>query len=153
MPGLIIWKNQHMNRLRKDIDRMFDRMWGEFGLPSAPPRGKGIPFIDLAETETHLILRAEIPGMDAKDFDIVVVDSSLTIKGETKQEISKGSTDVHRIERRYGSFSRTLHLPCKVEVDDIDATYTKGILKIVMPKCRPEPTRAVKVLPKEVSYD
>jgi HSP20 family protein len=132
--------------LRRDMDRMFDRMWGEFGLPSAPPMVKGVPFIDLTETDKHLILRAEVPGMDAKDFEIVIVDNTLTIKGETRQEISKEGANYHKTERRYGSFSRTLQLPCKILIDDVKATYKKGILKIVMPKCAPEPTKTVRVL-------
>lgn len=148
MPGLIIWKNQYMNRLRKDIDRMFDRMWDEFGLSSAPPVAQGIPFIDLTETESHLVFRAEAPGMEATDFDIVIEDTVLTIKGETKQELSGRRASMPGTERRYGSFSRTLHLPCKIDIDEVEATYKKGILEIVMPKRAPAPTRTVKVLPK-----
>ena len=148
MPGLIIWKNQHINRIRKDMDRLFNRMWGEFGLSPIQPMIKGTPFLDLTETEKDLVLRAEIPGMDPNDFEISIVDDILTIKGETKQEIFEGKADHHRMERRYGSFSRRVQLPCRVSIDDVRATYQKGILKITMPKCAPETARSVKVLSK-----
>ncbi len=147
MPGLIIWKDQYMNRLRKDMDRMIDKLWGEFGLPQDRPIFMGMPFIDLTETDRNLILMAEIPGMNPKDFEISIVDDKLTIKGEIKQEVFKGTSNYHRTERRYGSFSRTFQLPCRIMIDDVKATYKKGILEIIMPKCAPEPVRAVKVVP------
>ena len=145
MPGLIIWKNQHIDRLKKDMDRIFDRMCGEFGLSLTPRAIRGTPFIDLTETEGNLIMRAEIPGVDPKDLEIDVVDNMLTIKGVTKQEIIKKGENYHRTERSYGSFSRTIQLPCRIMINDVEASYKKGILKIVMPKCAPETMRTVKI--------
>ena len=145
MPGLIIWKNQRINRLRRDIDRMFDRMCGEFGATLTPPIAKRTPFIDLAEAGDNLILRAEIPGADPKDLEIDIVDDMLTIRGETRQDIIKENEMYHRTERSYGSFSRTIKLPCRIVIDDVKATYKKGILKIVMPKCPPEKARKIKI--------
>jgi HSP20 family protein len=145
MPGLIVWKNQHFNRLRKDMDRMFDRMWGEFAFTPAPPVMKGLPFVDLAEDENNLIIRVELPGMNPDEFEIVLDEDKLALRGETRQETLKGEANYHRVERRYGSFSRTIQLPCRVKQNDVKATYKKGILKIVMPKCPPEPAKRVKV--------
>ena len=145
MPGLTIWKNQHINRLRRDMNRMFDRVCGEFGLSQTPLAFRGMPTVDLTETERDLILRAEIPGMDPEDLDIAIEDNILTIKGESRQEIIKDGENYHRTERRYGSFSRTFQLPCRVMINDVEASYKKGILKIVMPKCAPETMRTVKI--------
>ena len=63
MPGLIIWKNQQVDRLRKDMDRMFDRLWGEFGLSTLPRAVRDFPSFDLSETEDSVIVKAEVPAM------------------------------------------------------------------------------------------
>lgn len=145
MPELEVWKKQHINRLKKDMDRLFDRVWGEFGLSLLPRSGKQLPFVDMSETETNLVIKAEIPGIEPEDLDIALTDNLLSIKGETRQRIVREDETYHRTERIYGSFSRTFQLPCRIMVDDVTATYANGILEIVMPKCKPEKTRKLKV--------
>ena len=145
MPDLIVWKNQEIRKMRKDMDRLFDRIWEEFSGPLITRPAREIPFIDLSETEENLIIKAEVPGINPEDLDISIADDTLTIKGEMKQEIVSEGEDYHRTERRYGSFSRTLQLPCRITMDDVEATYKKGILNIVLPKCKPEKARGVKV--------
>lgn len=145
MSGLDVWRNQQIDRLRKDMDRIFDRMWGEFGLSLFPRSTRELPFLDLSEKGDTLILEAEIPGIDPEDLDISVDDDTIRIIGESRQDEIKSSGNYHRMERRYGSFSRTIKLPCRVMVDDVSAEYRKGILKITMPKCKTEKTRKLKV--------
>ena len=145
MPTLEIWKKQHINRLKEDMDRLFDRVWGEFGRSFAPRHIGNIPFVDRLETETHLIIRAEIPDIDPQDIDISVTDNTLVIKGETQQKVEDKSNTFYRIKRKYGSFSRTFQLPCRVMVDDVTATYNEGVLEIMMPKCKPDKVRKLKV--------
>ena len=145
MPGLIIWKNQEIDKLRRDMDRLFARLRDDFGMPLFPKIGRDVPFIDLSETEDDLIIKAEIPGIDPEDLDISITGDILNIKGEMKQEFVQDSENYHRVERRYGSFSRTIQLPCRVMTEDVKATYRKGILNIVMPKCKPETARALKI--------
>ena len=144
MPDLIIWKDQHINRLKRDMDHMLERMWGEFG-PSLTSKIGIRPSIDLTETEDNLILKAEIPGVNPKDLEIDIADNVLTIRGETKQEDVNEGKNYHKTERSYGFFSRTLRLPCKIILDDVKATYRKGILKVVMPKRAPEETRRLRI--------
>ena len=143
MPGLIVWKTQHINRLKRDMDRIFDTMWGEFAPTLRPRIRERIPFIDLTETKSNLVLRAEIPGVDPNDIEIDITDKILTIKGETRQEMIE--EDSHRMERSYGSFSRSIQLPCRVIIDNIKAEFKDGILKITMPKCAPETARKIKI--------
>ncbi len=145
MPELEVWKKQYINRLKKDMDRLFDRVWGEFGLSELPWSAKRLPFVDMSETETNLVIKAEIPGIDPEDLDIALTDNILSIKGETQQKVVKEDETYHRTERTYGSFSRTFQLPCRIMVDDVTATYANGILEIVMPKCKPEKQRKLKV--------
>ncbi|MBN1850399.1 MAG: Hsp20/alpha crystallin family protein [Deltaproteobacteria bacterium] len=145
MPELEVWKKQHINRLKEDMDRIFDRVWGEFGRSSSPKQIKAMPLVDRMETATHLIIKAEIPGIDPKDLDISVTENTLVIKGETSQKIVDKNHVFHRIEQKFGSFSRTFQLPCRVRVDNVTATYSDGLLEVVMPKCKPEKMRKLKV--------
>ena len=145
MAGLILWKNQEINKLKRDMDRLFDRMWDDFGMPLSTKVEREIPSIDLSETEDSLIIRAEVPGIDPDDIEISITDNILTIKGEMTHEDTEEKGDYHRMERRYGYFSRTLELPCKIVVEDVRATYKKGVLSIIMPKCEQPSTREIRV--------
>ena len=145
MPGLSIWKDKRINRLKRDIDNMFERECCDFGVKMIIRDLKNTPLIDISETGENLVLRAEIAGAKPDDFDIAVDDDTLTIAGETRLEIINNDNNFHRTERRYGSFSRTIQLPCRIHVNDVKATYKRGILKIVMPKCKREAARKIKI--------
>ena len=145
MPGLILWKNQEMSKLRRDMDRLFARLWDDFGMPLIPRAMRIAPSVDISETEGDLIITAEIPGINPEDLDLTITEDRLTIKGEMKQELESGDENYHRIERHFGTFSRTLQLPYRVRAEDVRATYEKGILTIVMPKSMPREDRAFKI--------
>jgi HSP20 family protein len=145
MPGLTLWKDQEIERMRRDMDRLFAKLWDDFGMPRFPRIIRRVPALDLSETEQNLIIRAEIPGIDPEDLDISVTEDQLHIKGVMKQESVREGDTYHRVERRYGSFSRDVQLPCRVMKEDVEATYREGILTIVMPKCTPEPARPFRV--------
>ncbi|MBW1801026.1 MAG: Hsp20/alpha crystallin family protein [Deltaproteobacteria bacterium] len=145
MARLIIWKNQEMNRFRRDMDRLFERVWDDFGMRRMPLARREYPVIDFIESNDTLTITAEIPGMNPEDFDISITDNLLTIEGEMKKEMTDKEGNYHHLERNYGFFSRTIELPCKVNVEDINATYKKGILSIVLPKCEPEACREIRV--------
>jgi HSP20 family protein len=145
MPGLIVWKTQHINRLKRDMDRIFDTIWEEFTPALRPRIMEKTPFIDLTETKGSLILRAEIPGVEPNDIEIDITDNILTIKGEARRETIEEEENSHRMERSYGSFSRSIQLPCRVIIDNIKAVFKNGILKITMPKCAPETARKIRI--------
>ena len=145
MPGLIIWKNQEMNKLKRDMDRLFSRLWDDFDMPLFPATARGIPFIDLSETEDNLIVKAEVPGMNPEDLDISISNDNLTIKGEIKQEFEIESKNDHRMERRNQYFSRTLILPCRVKIEKAKATCKEGVLSIIMPKRKSDKARQIKI--------
>ena len=84
------------------------------------------PVIDIAETEKEMVITAEMPGLDEKDFEITVSGDLLTIKGEKKVEHEEKNGNGYHRERRYGAFSRSLRLPIEVKDEQIDATYQKG---------------------------
>ncbi|MBK5099720.1 MAG: Hsp20/alpha crystallin family protein [Desulfobacteraceae bacterium] len=145
MSELIIWKNQEMNRLRRDMDRLFSRMWSSFGISLLPGEAAGSPSIDLFESQDTLMVKAEFPGINPEDLDISIIGTTLTVCGVKREETVQKSAYHHRVERRFGSFSRSVRLPCRVRVEDIKATYKKGVLQIIMPKLELEDAREVRV--------
>jgi HSP20 family protein len=101
--------------------------------------------VDLSETEESLVLRAEIAGMKPEDLEISISNDVLTLRGEATREDETDEEGYRSTERGSRSFSRTIQLPCKVEINEVKATYKDGLLSVVMPKCKPEPPREIKV--------
>jgi HSP20 family protein len=145
MPGLILWKNQHIDRLKRDIDTMFDRVWDEYGLASAHRIIRRSPSFELTETIEDFILIAGLPDVDPDDLEISITGEILTIRGKIPHDIIKESASYYRAERILDSFIRTFKLPCRIKFDETAATFDKGILKILLPKCPPEKTRIIKI--------
>jgi HSP20 family protein len=145
MPGLIIWKNQEIDRLKRDMNRLLSRFWDDFCIPVFPRPLREGPLIDLSETEDQVILRAEVPGVKPQDLDISISDDILTLRGEATQETVTDEEGYQSTERGFGYFSRTIQLPCKVQMSDVKATFKDGLLSVVMPKCKPEPRREIKI--------
>lgn len=145
MQAIIIWKKQEINKFKREMDRLVDRLWDEFPTPFYRRATRDIPSIDLTETRDNLIVTVEVPGINPEDLDISMTENVLTIKGEMKEDTADEGGDSHWAERRYGSFSRTLELPCRIKTEEVEAEYRKGILTIVMPKCEQDRSREVKV--------
>ena len=93
-----------------------------------------MPPFDVSETEGEIIVKAELPGMKVEDIDITLTDGLLTIKGERKMEKEDKRENYHRIERRFGSFSRSFTLPADVDSAKVEATLKNGILYLILPK-------------------
>jgi len=131
------------------IDQLFDRFLNF----SASPFGLNMmdsqftPSLDVHETDKEFQITIEVPGMDEKDIDISMSKDMLTISGEKKEEKKENAKGVYRMERRYGSFSRSIPLPesC-VETEKAAATYNGGVLTIKLPKT-PGYKESVKKIP------
>ena len=146
MSELILWKNEEMNKLRRDIDRLFDRCWSEFGACRFLGEVSEGFSMQLTETEESLIFRAEFKGVNPENLDVSITnDVFLTIKGEKSVATSEEGGYYHSVKKRFRSFSRTFRLPCRVRIGEIKATYKKGVLKVVMPKWKPQRARCIKV--------
>jgi len=126
-----------------DIDKFFsDENWL---LPVFTRVELTKPAMDVKETDKEVIAEVEIPGFDPEKVDVSVEDGVLRVKGsmdEKKEEKDKG---YWRKEIRKGSFERMVSLPVAVKEDAVEATYEKGVLKIVMPKAKTKPTSKVKI--------
>ena len=92
------------------------------------------PKVDVAETESDITVKAEIPGIDPKDVDISITGDILTLKGEKKEEKENTGKCYHRVESSYGSFKRVINLPVSVDVDKVKAEGKNGLLEITLPK-------------------
>lgn len=127
-----------------DIDRFFSD-W-PLARTSREPR-LWSPAVDVYEDEKSIVVKADLPDMDEKALDIHVEDGILTLKGERKFEKESKEKNFHRVERSYGSFSRSFALPEDVEHDRIAATYKNGVLEVTVPKAaqKPKNVRTIKV--------
>jgi HSP20 family protein len=123
---------RELSNLRREMEDLWGDLLGEREF--LPMRGEWMPALDVSETKDSLIVKAEVPGMEPKDIDISLSGDLLTIKGEKKQKTEEKKESFHRIETRYGAFSRTIRVPVSVNSDKIQASYDKGVLKIVLPK-------------------
>jgi HSP20 family protein len=130
--------------LRDKMNRLFEDVYAgreEAGLL----QGTWAPSVDIYETETELVLTAEVPGIDEKDIEIRIEDNTLIIKGERKLEKEAKEENYHRIERSYGSFQRSFSLPAYVDHEKVQAEHQDGVLKITMPKRVEVKPRKVKI--------
>ena len=107
--------------------------------------GTFVPPVDVYEDEQNLILKLEVPGVNEEDLNVSVENDTLTIQGERKFEKEEKEENFHRIERRYGSFTRTFKLPNTVDTDKVEAGYEKGILKISLAKRAEAKPKQIKV--------
>jgi HSP20 family protein len=104
-----------------------------------------IPAVDIYEDEKRIVLKLEVPGIPEKDLDVTVENNTLVVKGERKFEKEEKEENFHRIERRYGSFSRAFTLPTTVETENIDAKYENGVLKLELKKKPEAQAKQIKV--------
>lgn len=121
-----------LSRMQEEMNRYFDDFFGEQrrGLSE----GAWLPAVDVSETDSEMVVRAELPGMTQDDIEVNLQDNVLTLKGEKKQEKKEEKENYHRVERSYGSFSRSFTLPAGVNQDEVKATFKDGVLEIAMPK-------------------
>jgi HSP20 family protein len=121
--------------LRRDIDSLFDNFFRGFDTEFFGS-GTGVftPKVDIREYDKDIRISIELPGMDETDINVSLTRDLLTIKGDKKEEQEDKGKDYYRLERSYGSFSRTIPLPVEVESDKIDAYFKKGVLTITLPK-------------------
>ncbi len=132
---------------RREVDRVFDDfangiVWSSLR-PFAGDWHALAPALDVAETDKEVLVNAELPGLDEKDFEVTLAGDVLTIKGEKKAEHEEKNGDAHYMERRFGSFSRSLRLPFEAKDDNVEAKYDKGVLTVRIPK-PPEVQSAVR---------
>jgi HSP20 family protein len=140
-------KKSHANQLQRKIDNMYDQFFGPNFLSSTYLFGDGNwdPKLDISEGRKDITIRVEIPGIEAKDFDISINGRLLTIRGEKKQAQKEKEETYYRVERSYGYFKRTIELPAEVDPNKVDASYKRGVLKMKLRKLKASETKRIKV--------
>lgn len=141
--ALIRWQPFHeMESLRRQMDRLFDDF---AGMSRETSSTSWAPAIELKDENDHLVLRAEIPGVEGKDLDIQVAREAVAITGEHRYEKKTEEKGFYRSEFRYGNFQRTIPLPVPVENDKVKAEFKNGILTLTLPKAEEVRRKVVKV--------
>jgi HSP20 family protein len=130
-----------MNRM----NRLFRESYSPEGPEDALTTTSFAPPVDIYEDEHTITLKLEVPGIDEKDIDVRVENNTLTVHGERKIEKEEKEENFRRVERQYGSFTRSFTLPNTVDTDNIQAGYSKGILKIQLAKKAEAKPKQIKV--------
>jgi HSP20 family protein len=125
----------------QEFDRFFNTL---FDAGRTSPR-RWIPAMDLVEADDHFVLKADLPGLSEEDISIEIQDATLTLTGERKAEHEEQEKGWHRVERSYGSFSRSLSLPEGVDAEAVTAGFDKGVLSVRIPKPAERKPRRVQI--------
>jgi len=143
---LTTWRPfREVSRLRREMDRLWDDYFGPGRRGLQPLEPEFAPAMDVKETAEAVVVKAEVPGIDAKDINISMTGDVLTIKGEKKSEREEKEENYHVVERSYGSFARSITLPGAVDLDNIEAKYDKGVLTVTCPKKEEVKPKAIEI--------
>jgi HSP20 family protein len=144
MSAISRWNRfQKASSLQEQVNRLFEVSFPNRSDQSALTTW--VPAVDIYETENELVLKADLPDINEKDLDIQIENNMLTIRGERKFEQKVNEDNFLRIERTYGSFSRSFSLPSTVNKEAIKADYRNGVLTVELPKRAEAKPKQVKI--------
>jgi HSP20 family protein len=132
-----------ISSFEEQVNRIFENSFAGKGGNSA--LASWAPAVDIYETENELVIKADLPEVNEKDLDVRVENNMLTIRGERKFEQKVKEDNYLRVERAYGTFTRSFNLPTTVSTESIKAEYKNGVLTVEMPKRAESKPRQVKV--------
>ena len=135
---------RNLTTLQDEMDRLFEGAFTK-GQGGQAELASWAPAVDIYEAESELVAKVDLPGVDEKDLDIRLENNTLTIRGERKFEKSVNEENFLRVERAYGSFTRTFSLPNIVNPEGINASYSNGVLTVRMPKREESKPKQVKI--------
>ena len=135
-----------LRNLQEEVNRLFSsnlsRTFGDEGIA----RGAWNPSVDIYENKDQIVLEAELPGMNREDFDVTIENNVITVRGERRFEKKDESDSYHRVERSYGSFTRSFTLPQTVSAEGAMAEYKNGVLRVTLPKREEVKARRIDVV-------
>ena len=144
MSSVIRWDPfRNGSKLQEQVNRLFENSFQ--GPADQGALTTWAPAVDIYETENELVLKADLPDVNEKDMDIQVENNMLTIRGERKFEQKVKEDNYLRVERTYGSFSRSFSLPSTINSESIKAEYKNGVLTIELPKRAESKPKQVKI--------
>ena len=134
-----------LRSLQEEVNRLFStnltRGFGEEGIG----RGAWNPSVDIYENKDQIVLEAELPGMNRDDFELTVENNVITLRGERQFEKKDETDNYHRVERSYGSFTRSFTLPQTVSTEGATADYQNGVLRVTLPKRQETKARRIEI--------
>ncbi len=144
--ALVRWDPfRELNTLQSQVNRMFGVSGVDWSDRLPADTTTWAPKVDIFETDTDLVLKAELPGIDPKDVDLSLEKNVLTLKGQRLFEHEDKKDNYHRVERSYGSFTRSFSLPTTIEEGKIRADYKDGVLTVSLPKTKQALPRQIKI--------
>jgi HSP20 family protein len=138
---------RELGSLQNEMNRLFNSV---FDTPAPGGNGGGamrrwMPAMDLVETDENFVLRADLPGLSEEDIKIEFEDGTLTVSGERKAEHESKNEGYYRVERAFGSFSRSLTLPQGVDPEAVTAHFDRGVLEVRIPKPEQRKPRRIEI--------
>lgn len=135
-----------LRSLQDEVNRLFTSSFAGNQGDESIARGSWNPNVDIFENADRIVLEAELPGIKRDDFELTVENNVVTLRGERQFEKKTASNDnYHRVERSYGSFTRSFTLPQTVATEDATADYENGVLRVVFPKREAVKARKIEV--------
>ena len=149
--AIVRWEPlRELTTLQNEMNRLFGTVFDEPAPGNGGTLRRWMPAMDLVETEGHFVLTADLPGLSEEDVNIEVEDRVLTVSGERKAENTESKDGYHRVERAFGSFSRSLTLPEGVNPDAVSASFDRGVLEVRIPKPEQPKPRKISIAPKTI---
>src|ERR1700722_17335713 len=137
--------NREFSTIQDRMNKVFRDFYGTEGREETLSNTAFAPPVDVYEDERHVTLKIEVPGIDEKDIDVRSDNNTLTVLGERKFEKEEKEENYRRVERQYGSFTRTFTLPSTVDQESVQADYDKGVLKVKLAKKQEAKPKQIKV--------
>ena len=133
--AIVRWDPFHeMSEMQERMGRLLGDFYGRRGADDVMRRGAWVPPVDIYDTGNHeLMIKAELPDMKREDIQLTVENNTLTISGEKKMDGEMRDENCHRVERAYGTFTRSFSLPPTVDTTKVSADYKAGVLSIKLP--------------------
>jgi HSP20 family protein len=141
---------QDLLSIQDEMNQLFTRA---FGRERPGQQGEAVqqrlwaPALDISERKDAYVVAVEVPGVKPEELDITLEDGLLTIQGERRFTQESSEQQFHRVERRYGSFRRSITLPSQVQADQIEASFENGVLEVVVPKAEEAKPKKITVRP------
>lgn len=137
-----------INRLQDEVEDMFHRLFVPAAEAGTVAAGWA-PSVDVEETDTAVVVKADLPGVDAKDVEVTIQNGSLVLRGEKKEQREEKGTNFHRVERFDGAFYRAIPLPAEADAAGVTATSAKGVVTVTIPKKPSAQAKRIPVQPQD----
>ena len=134
-----------LRTLQQEVNRLFSGNLTRTFDDEDIARGSWSPSVDIYENKDQIVIEAELPGMKREDFELSVENNVITLRGERQFEKKDESDNYHRVERAYGSFTRSFTLPNTVSAEGATADYRNGVLRVALPKREETKARRIEI--------